>query len=166
MMTLSAGVNHVWLAIAATGSLLACKRREKIAEVVQTNHEGTHRSGDRQTATPATTTAHTRPGNTVLSHPRKPPRLPRLLRRSAPGQPTIRSLTPTRANQIPFAPTTDSATAVRRTRSVRQRHRRWHLLWFRKMLGCLSFTLHVPRHKLFLVRAHALLRRLLTIFTG
>ena len=70
------------------------------------------------------------------------------------------------ANQVPFAPATDRATAVRHTRPVRRRHCQGHLLWFRKMLECLSFALHVAWHKLFLSRAHGLLRRLLTIFTA
>ena len=59
-----------------------------------------------------------RPVNMVLSHPRQPPRLPRLLRGSTSGQPTIRAKTPTCANQVPFAPATDRATAVRLTRHV------------------------------------------------
>ena len=166
MMTFSDGGKHVWLATATTKGLLARKRTTKIAEIVQTNHESTHGTRDRQTATALTTTAHTRPVNMVLSHPRQPPRLPRLLRGSASGQPTIRAETPTRANQIPFAPATDRATAVRHTRPVRRRHCREHLLWFRKMLECILFALHVARHKLFLLRAHGLLRRLLTIFTA
>ena len=165
-MTFSDGGKHVWLATAATEGLLARKHTTKIAEIVQTNHEGIHRNRDWQTATAATTTAHTRPVNIVLSHPRQPPRLPRLLRGGASGQRTIRAETLTGANQVPFAPATDRATAVRHTRPVRRRHCRGHFLWFRKMLECLSFALHGARHKIFLLRAHGLLRRLLATFTA
>ena len=111
MTAFSDGGKHVWLATASTEGLLARKTTTKIAEVVKTNHDGTTRIRDRQIITAVTTRAHTRPVNMVLSHPRQPSRLPRLLRGSASGQPTIRTETPTRANQVPFAPATDSAMA-------------------------------------------------------
>ena len=166
MMTFSDGGKHVWLATATTEGLLARKPTIKIVEIVQTNYEGATRSRNRQTARAVTTTAHTHPVNLVLSHPCQPSFFLRLLWRSASAQPTIRAETTTRAKQVPFAPTTDSLTAVRRTRPVRRRHCRGHLLWFRKMLECLSFALHVVRHTKFVIRAHGLLRRLLTIFTA
>ena len=122
MTTFSDGGKHVWLATAATEGLLARKTTIKIAEIVQTNHEGTTRTRDGQTSTAVTATAHARPVNMVLSHPHQLPRLPRLLRGSASGQPTIRAETPTRANQVSFASANDSATAVRRIRPVRRRH--------------------------------------------
>ena len=143
MMTFTDGGKHEWLATAATDGPLALKRITKIAEIVHTNHEGTHGTRDRQTATAQTTTARTRPANMVLSHPRQPPPLPCLLRGSTSGQPIIRAETPTRANQVPFELATDRATAVRHPRPVRRRHRRGHFLCFHKMLECLSLALHV-----------------------
>ena len=160
------GGKHVWLATTLTGGLLARKRKTKIAEIAQTNHQSIHRTRDRQKTTAVTTTAQTRAVNMALSLPRHPPRLPRLLRRSASRQPTIRAETPTRANQVPFAPATDRATSVRYTRPVRRRHSQGHLLWFRNMLEFLSFSLHAAQHKLIILRAHGLLRLMLTIFTA
>ena len=166
MMTFFDGGKHVLLATAATDCLLARKRTTKIAEIVQTNHEGSHGTRNRQTTTALTTTAHTRLANMVLSHPRQPPQLPCLLRGSVSGQATIRAKTPTRANQVPFALATHRATAVRHTRPVRRRHCRGHFLCFHKMLEYLSFALHVARNKLFLSKAHGPLRGLMTTFTA
>ena len=145
-MMFSDGGKHVWLAIAATEGLLSHKPTTKIAKIVQTNHEGTTRTGDIQTATAVSTTAHTRPANMVLPHPHQPPRLPHQLRGSDSWQRTIPAEIPTRANQTPSAPATDSTTAVRHARPFRRRHCRGHHLWFRKMLDCLSFALLVARH--------------------
>ena len=113
MMRFSEDGKHERLATAATGGLLARKRKTKISEIVQTNHEIIHRIRDSRKATAVTTTAHTRPANIALSLPRQPPWLRHLLRRSASRQPAIRAKTPTRSNQVPFAPATDRATAVR-----------------------------------------------------
>ena len=165
-MTFFDGGKHVWLATDATDGLLARKHTTKIAEIVQTNHEGTHGTRDRQAATAVRTTAHTRLVNMVLSHLRQPPWLQYLLRGSVSGQPTIRGETPTRANQVPFALATDRATAVRHTRPVRRRHCRGHFPCFHKMLECLRFALRVARHEIFLSRAHGLVRRLMTTFTA
>ena len=103
MMTFFDGGKHVWLATAATEGLLARKQTTKIVLIGQTNHEGTHGTRGRQSATAVTTTSHKRPANMKLSHPCQPPQLPCLLRRSVSEQPTIRAETPTRANQVPFA---------------------------------------------------------------
>ena len=166
MMTYSDGGKHVLLATDATDGLLARQRTTKIAEIVETNHEGTHRTRGRQTATAVSTTARTRLANMVLSHPRQPPRLPCLLRGGVLGQPTIRGETLTRANQVPFALATDRATAVRHTRRVRRRHCRGHFHCFHKMLECRSFASRVARHELFRSRAHGLVRCLMTTFTA
>ena len=106
------------------------------------------------------TTAHTRPGNMVVSHLHSILRLPRLPRGSALRLHTTRTAIPTRANRVPFAQENHRATAVRHTRPVHRQHCREHLLRFHKMLEYLLLAFHVARHKRFILRSHGLLRRL------
>ena len=162
------GGKHVWLATAETGSLLALKTTTKISEIVQSNREGTTRTRAGKTvtvttkATAVTTTSHARPSNTVLSASWRLC----LLRGGALRQLTFRTETPTRANGVPFAQETNRATRVRRTRPVCQGYCRGHLLWFRKTFERFSFAFHVAQHKIFMSRAHGLLRQLLTVFAA
>ena len=60
----------------------------------------------------------------MVSNPRPPLRLTRLVRGNASGQPKIRAETPTRANRVPFARVTDSTTVDWQTRPVHRRHSR------------------------------------------
>ena len=96
----------------------------------------------------------------VVSHPRPPLLLPFLLLECALELPTTRAETRTRASQVPSALVNDSSTAERHTRHVRRQHCREHLRLFRKMRVYLLPACPVTQHKLPLLRAHGLLRRL------
>ena len=76
------------------------------------------------------------------------------------GLPITRAKTQTRASQVPFAPANDSSTAVRQTRLVRRQHCRGILRLCRKMLVYLLPACPITQHKLPLLRAKGLLRRM------
>ena len=73
--------------------------------------------------------------------------------------------TRTRASQVPSAPANDSSTAVRHTRPVRRQHCRGNLRLFCKTPVYRLPASPITQHKLPLVRANGLLRRLSQILT-
>ena len=79
--------------------------------------------------------------------------------------PTTRVETRTRKSQVPAVPAKDSSTAVWDTRAIRRQQCRGHLRLFHNMLAYLLPAYPVTQHKLPLLRAHGLLRRLSHIIT-
>ena len=99
----------------------------------------------------------------VVSHPRPPHLSPFLLLECPLELPTTLPETRTRDSLVHSALSNDISTAVRHTRPVRRQHCPGSLRLFRKMLVYLLPACPVAQHKLPMLRAHGVLRRLLQI---